>query len=253
MRDHDDRLSALAEFEDEIHDLESGLAVEVPGRLIRKEDFRIIDECSCDCDPLLLSSGELSGAGKELLFQSHFLEEHDRSCDPLLPRYSGIDSWQGDIFDAIELREEVELLEDEADPPIPDIRESLVILYGREIISFEDVRSMSQRVQEPDDIEQCGLPASGFPHDRNELIILDGEVDSLENRNFHPVLKVVGFLEVLHLYDIFTLVHGFQYKELLVWFSIYSRRCVEEESISRHRPDPVMLRYGPERFRRRLR
>ena len=53
---HDDGRALAADALQQLHDLPSGLDVEVPGRFIGQDDFRRIEDGSCDDDALLLSA-----------------------------------------------------------------------------------------------------------------------------------------------------------------------------------------------------
>ena len=50
----------LVEPLENVHDLETGAAIEVAGRLIGEDDFRIVDERTGDRHPLLLAAGKLA-------------------------------------------------------------------------------------------------------------------------------------------------------------------------------------------------
>jgi hypothetical protein len=60
VRHHHDRDPALVELLENVHDLETCAAVEVAGRLIGEDDFRIVDESTRDRDSLLLAAGKLA-------------------------------------------------------------------------------------------------------------------------------------------------------------------------------------------------
>lgn len=58
MGDHDDRLPvALVDFTEQIHDLRPGFAVQITGRLVCKQDFRLPDQGAGNRYTLLLAAG----------------------------------------------------------------------------------------------------------------------------------------------------------------------------------------------------
>ena len=57
-----DGLSFLIQFDKNIHNLETCLAVEIAGGFIAEQNLRVIDQCPGNCDPLLLTPGKLIGA-----------------------------------------------------------------------------------------------------------------------------------------------------------------------------------------------
>ena len=62
MRHQDDGQSlAAVELLKRGHDFGRGLRVEIPGRLVGEQNRGPVDERARDCDPLLLTAGELIG------------------------------------------------------------------------------------------------------------------------------------------------------------------------------------------------
>ena len=82
MRHDDNCLSLLVQVAEDLHNLETGLAVEVPGRFIAEKDLRIIDQCPGNGDTLLLSPGKLVGTvGAHIRIDAHCTEVVGRpSC-----------------------------------------------------------------------------------------------------------------------------------------------------------------------------
>jgi len=60
MRHHDDCNSALVELLENCHDLDARAAIEIPGRLICKQHFGVIDQRAGNGDALLLPARELA-------------------------------------------------------------------------------------------------------------------------------------------------------------------------------------------------
>ena len=56
---HDDRHTRLADTIEQVHDLASGLDIEVARRFVRKNQSRCVEQGTCDNDTLLLSTREL--------------------------------------------------------------------------------------------------------------------------------------------------------------------------------------------------
>ena len=57
--DDNDRVPRLVKTSEDAHDFRAGLRVEVPGRLVREKDRRIVDERPGDGDALALAAGQL--------------------------------------------------------------------------------------------------------------------------------------------------------------------------------------------------
>ena len=73
MCDHNDQ-TVFRYLSKKIHDLHTGVTVQCPGRLICKQDFRIIDQRSCNCDSLHLASRHLVRLLMKLLPKTHLLQ-----------------------------------------------------------------------------------------------------------------------------------------------------------------------------------
>src|SRR4029078_9460332 len=100
---------------------------------------------------------------------------------PLRARNALIAEWKLDVFVDIEVGDQVEALEDEADMKSAELRE-LVDRAIRKILAAEHVATARRRVDETDDVEHRRLAAPRRPHHRDELAALDREVDSLAGR-----------------------------------------------------------------------
>ena len=60
VRDQDDGDAAiLLQPLEDVHHLDTGPAVQVPGRLVGEQNRRIVQERTGDCDALLLAAGQL--------------------------------------------------------------------------------------------------------------------------------------------------------------------------------------------------
>src|SRR4029079_5226633 len=74
MGDDEKRRSLAVELVQQGHDLCARVRVEVPGRLVGKEDGRFADDRTGDRHSLALSSGELRGAVVEAMAESYSYE-----------------------------------------------------------------------------------------------------------------------------------------------------------------------------------
>ncbi|CDC61055.1 6-pyruvoyl-tetrahydropterin synthase [Clostridium sp. CAG:448] len=73
VRDHDNQF-VLGNALENFHDLHAGFGVKRAGRLIRKQNIRVIDQGTRDRDTLHLSAGHLIGAFVKLVAQSDALQ-----------------------------------------------------------------------------------------------------------------------------------------------------------------------------------
>ena len=76
MGDEDQGFSLGGELIEEIEDLFCCLAVQVSCRFVCEDQLRVVDERSCDCDALLLSSGQFGWSVIYAVTESHPTCEH---------------------------------------------------------------------------------------------------------------------------------------------------------------------------------
>ena len=74
VRDHDDGDAGVVEFLEQAHDLDAGAGVEIAGRLVGQDQFRLVDQGAGDGDALLLSAGKLAGMMVAPVAQADFLQ-----------------------------------------------------------------------------------------------------------------------------------------------------------------------------------
>ena len=68
---HDDGSSLAVKAVEDGEDLQPAPAIQIPGGFIRQEYLRIVDECSGDGDPLLLSAGQFVRSIVDSVLKAH--------------------------------------------------------------------------------------------------------------------------------------------------------------------------------------
>ena len=91
------------------------LRVEGAGRLVEEEHLWVKRQGPCDGNTLLLPAGELAGVGVFFICKAHFGEQRAGGFLRLLFLHTGDDLRLRDVFQHGEMREEVEILKNEAE------------------------------------------------------------------------------------------------------------------------------------------
>ena len=118
--DQDQGVTALVEVGQERHHDRLVDRVEVPRRLVGEDQRRLVDQRPGDADPLLLASGELARQMAQPLAQAHpaqrllGLAAVGHAVDVL---------GEHDVLQRGEVGDQMELLEDQADRPLPVARQ----------------------------------------------------------------------------------------------------------------------------------
>ena len=169
MGDHDHE-PVLCHLFQKLHDLHAGFCVQCAGRLIRKKDIWIVDECPGNGHPLHLTTGHLVRLFVKLIPQPHLFQ-----CPlcPLAPFFS-LDAGNGErqlhIGKNGLVGNKVITLKHKTDGmvavrvPIP-----VLVFFGGDTIN--DQISPVIAVQAADNIQKCGLSGAGGTQNGNKFII----------------------------------------------------------------------------------
>ena len=126
MGDHDDRMSLLIKVIEDLHDFAGRHGVKIAGRFVGEKDVRIGNQRAGDGDSLQLSAGQLFRMVAEAFSKAELFGENFRLLQTDGLGDAAIDQWQRDVFDDVQVVEQIELLEDEADVFVAEVGEPFV-------------------------------------------------------------------------------------------------------------------------------
>ena len=186
MGDHDNQ-PVFGHLAQDLHNLETGFAVQRAGGLVRQQDFRIVDQCPGNRHPLHLAAAELIRLLFQLVPEADLLQRFHRPGTPLLPADAGEGQGQFHIGQHRLVRNQVIALENKTHGMVPvgipvPLRK---LLCG---LSADDQIPGSIPVQAADDIQQRGLAAAGRPQDRGKFTLAKDQINTPERFN----LRVSG-------------------------------------------------------------
>ena len=115
----------------------------------------------------------------------------DGALAPFLGRHAGVDQRQLDVVQGAGAREQVERLEDEADLLVADPGQ-LGVGQVRHALPVEPVLARRGRVEAADHVHQRALAGPGRPHDRDEFVAVDVEVDAAQRLDHFGAEHVVA-------------------------------------------------------------
>lgn len=197
VRDHRDRLPVLAaRGGEQTQHLTAGLRVEVAGGLIGEHEVGCRGEGAGDGDTLLLTAGQLVRTVGEPRAQAERLDEpvDARALDRTRTATVELER-EHDVAEGVERRDEVEGLEDEADPATPQDGEVDVAQAGD--LGVADPRaSLGRAVESRHDVHQGRLAGTRRPHDGGELPAADAHADVVQCVD-GALAGAVGLLQVL--------------------------------------------------------
>ena len=115
VSDHNNSIAGGVDIAELFHNDVGGARVEIAGRLVGEDDFGVGDEGTGDGNTLLLTAGELPGHVVFAFFKMETIEGFGGEAETMRFRITSVDEGKGNVFYNGEGRNEVKILEDEAD------------------------------------------------------------------------------------------------------------------------------------------
>ena len=154
--------------------------VEVPGGLVGEDHARPDDERPGDRDALLLAAGEMGGEMRGAIGEADLLEQCQRSFTQLRRAYPYRCESRLDVFERGQGRDQVELLEDEAERLEAELCQ-LAVTENGEVASLEDDVAGARTVERTEQLQQGRLAGSTRALERHELAGLDLQIDAADS------------------------------------------------------------------------
>src|SRR6266540_2911233 len=172
-----------------LQDLVAGARVEVAGRLVGQQHRRLGRQRPGDRHPLLLAAGELRGPVQQALGEAHGLQGLGGAPAPLGPAEPAVDQREADVAERRGPRQELEVLEDEADHLVAEPGQ-LVVGQPGDVAPLERQAAAGRPVQAAEQAEQGGLPRAARSHDRQRVPARDRHVHAVERADLDPLHAV---------------------------------------------------------------
>ncbi len=192
MAGEDDGATLVGEAFEDAEEFAGQLAVEVGGRFIGDEDFRIIDQRAADGDTLLFAAGEPFHFRGAALAQIYIGEQGFGLFEQCLARLAGRVGRQDDVLDGGEAANQVELLEDEAEGLAANLGEETFRQAGN-VRALEPHAPFGRAGEAAEDGQQCGLARARRAAQGRDLPFGNRQVDAIER----PVFVVLALIEGL--------------------------------------------------------
>lgn len=167
----------------QLKDGAGGLRVEGAGGLVGEQHLGVACEGAGDADALLLAAGELGGVGLGLVGEADEVEQLQRLAGPLVPRRTEDFEGQLDVVLDGPGGEQVEVLEDHADPAARPAqfpaRPGSASGQGGEVVAVDAHGARGGAFQEVDAADERGLAGAGLADDAVHLAFADVQVDAV--------------------------------------------------------------------------
>src|SRR5690606_8611574 len=173
---HHDGGALLVDFLEQLHHPARHLRIEVAGRLVRQQQARAARERARDRGALLLAAGQL---GRIVLHARAEADLRQRLLDALAAlggRHAAVAQRHVAVVEQVEVRDQVEALEDEADLAVAQLR-ARVVGQTAHVLAVEQVFAPGEGLQQARDVEEGGLARARGAGDRNELAVAHVQVE----------------------------------------------------------------------------
>ncbi len=195
MRHHDQRdVLFLAGLADQVQDLLLVAGVDVGRRLVGQQELGLVGQRPGDGHPLLLAHRELRRPVRHAVAQANAVEQVPRPA--LVRPAAGKPHRHQHVFQGREARQQVERLENVADPLRP---ETVALGLGHERdVPVVDPHLARVRPADPrNDVQQGGLAAAATAHQHHLLAGGHAELGDVQHRQARAVRLPERFFEVL--------------------------------------------------------
>ena len=208
MGDDDEGLPQLvAQVEEELVQLLLVLCVEATRGLVGKDYLRAVDEGAGHGYALLLSTRELGRLVGGTVGEVQVVEHLHSAAAGIAHAGSGNEGGHHHVLHGGEFGQQLVKLEYEADMPVAEGRELLLLISG-DVDAIEEHTAAVGAVERADYLQQRGLAGSAGTYDADHLSLVDGEVDAFEH--FECAEALVYVVELYHILIILTTVNGQQ-------------------------------------------
>ena len=181
---HNNGGSFFVQFGQELHHFGSVFGVQVTGRLIGKDDFRIRNNGTGDGDTLLLTSGKLLWKVVGSVADVHALQDVIDHLLALACLHFEIGKRQLHVFKDIQFVDQIETLEHETDISFTHLR-TFFFFQVSDFPVRQVIVARCRVVQQAQDIQQGGLATAGRAHDCHKLTILHFHRHAVQRDRFH--------------------------------------------------------------------
>src|SRR5262245_27735107 len=131
VRDDDHGDAGRIKLLEQLDDLVSGMAVECAGRLVGENDMRIVDQSAGNSDALLLAARKLGRLMRFAMREPDLGKASLRLLARAFVTVPRVEQGQGHVIDRAGAREQIEVLEDEADP---------LVAVGGKLVGIESTK-----------------------------------------------------------------------------------------------------------------
>src|SRR5881394_744371 len=190
VRDEHDRLSVGVQLVEQREDLDGRLRVKVARRLVGEQDRGPRDERARDRDPLPLAARELVRQVIAAVREAHAREHALGLGLALGEAQAAIDQRLHHVLERRCARQQVEVLEDEADLLVADVGERILVEPAH-VVAVQHVATRSGRVETADDVHQRRLARARGADEHDVLVVVELQiqlVDRLDELLAHRIV-----------------------------------------------------------------
>ena len=181
---------------EQLHHLNTGLAVQCTGGLVRQQDIRVVHQCAGNGHTLHLAAGHLAGVLVELVAQAHLFQGFDGPAFALGPGDAGDGQGQFHVGQHRLMGNQVVALEHKAygvvavGVPVP-----VGVLLGGDAV--DDQVAAVVAVQTADDVQQRGLAGAAGAKNRHKLVVPQVQTDIIQR----VLYQLAGFVFLVDLFE----------------------------------------------------
>ncbi len=160
--------------------------IQIAGWFVREQDGRVSGQCASHCNTLLLAARKLRRIMANAMQHADFFERLMHHLLAFGRGHGAVGQRQLYVLIYVEIADQVERLEDEADFAIADAC-ALAHLHAIHTSAIQRIGAMRRRIEQAQNRQQGGLTAARWTGDGDILAALNIEVNSGECVSLHLV------------------------------------------------------------------
>ena len=179
MGDHDNGFAHGIQLFKNIHNLITGLGIQVTGRFVCHHDGRVVDQRPGDGHPLPLPAGQFVGLMVQTVLQSYITQGNPGPLHAFFFRHACIHKRQRHILLSRNLGKQIKILEHKPDFGIPGAGQ-FVVAQPRHFFPVQIILAGSGTIQTAQNIHHGGFAAAGRSHDGHKIPFFHAEVHMVQ-------------------------------------------------------------------------
>ena len=224
---HNHRIPLAVNPLEQVHDVNRGFGIQVPGRFVGQDDGGIVNQCPCHSHPLPLSPAHLVGTVLHAVAQPHAEQCLFGPLQTFRLCYPRINQRHGHILQCRVSWQQVKGLKHKTNLLVPYFGQ-LLFVHVAHIGSVQHILPRSRRIQTPQNIHKSRFTRPRRTHYRHIVVAPYLQIDSRQSVYLLGP-HFVGFVYAVNRDNLLSVFHGMRKRLITDAEKLFLQFRVEKE------------------------